>query len=87
MGRREKVTRVVDGDTFGTASRKNLVRLANVDAPEKGEPGGAAATAKLRRLIERETVRIEPVARDRYGRTVANVYKGRESVNKKMRGK
>ncbi len=30
MARREKVTKVIDGDTFKTASRKNPVRLANV---------------------------------------------------------
>ena len=34
MARKEKGTKVIDGDTFETASRKNPVRLANVDAPE-----------------------------------------------------
>lgn len=28
MARKEKVTKVIDGDTFETASRKNPVRLA-----------------------------------------------------------
>lgn len=36
MRRKEKVTKVVDGDTFLTASRKHPVKLANVDAPERG---------------------------------------------------
>jgi hypothetical protein len=36
MARREKVTEVIDGDTFATANRKNLVRLANVNGAEKG---------------------------------------------------
>ncbi len=35
MPRKEKVTRIIDGDTFETGSCKNPVRLANVDAPEK----------------------------------------------------
>lgn len=87
MGRKEKVTRVIDGDTFRTNYRKKAVRLANVDAPEKGHPGAAQATQKLRRLIGGQEVRIDTVARDRYGRAVANVYLGRELVNKKMRGK
>ena len=39
MGRKEKVTRIIDGDTFETNRRKNPVRLANVDAPEKGQRG------------------------------------------------
>jgi len=37
MSRKEKVTKVIDGDTFETTSRKKPVRLANVDAPDKGE--------------------------------------------------
>lgn len=84
MSRKEKVTKVIDGDTFKTASRKRSVRLADIDAPEKGRPGSVKATAALKKMIEGEMVRIKPVGRDKYGRTVADVYKGRESVNKKM---
>jgi len=84
MSRKEKVTKIIDGDTFETASRKNPVRLANVDAPEKGQPGSAKATEALSKMIEGEEVRIDTVSRDKYGRAVAKVYKGRESVNKKM---
>lgn len=86
MTRKEKVTRVIDGDTFETASRKHPVRLANVDAPEKGQRGAGQATQKLKKFIEGEEVRIVPVARDPYGRTVAKVYLGRLSVNKKVGG-
>ena len=84
MSRKEKVTKVIDGDTFKTASRKRSVRLANVDAPEKGKPGSVKATNALRNLIGGKKVRIDPVSRDKYGRTVARVYDGRTSVNKKM---
>jgi len=52
MARKEKVTKVIDGDTFETASRKDPVRLANVDAQEKGQPGAAQATQALRNLIQ-----------------------------------
>lgn len=86
MARKEKVTRVIDGDTFETSSRKKSVRLANVDAPEKGEPGSAGAKEKLEKLILGQEVRVDTVARDKYGRAVARVYRGRESVNKKMKG-
>ena len=85
MSRRERVTRVVDGDTFNTASRKNSVRLANVDAPEKGERGAPAATAALRKLVQGKEVRINTVARDSYRRSVANVSVGGRSVNAAMR--
>ncbi|MEE9615363.1 MAG: thermonuclease family protein [Thermodesulfobacteriota bacterium] len=87
MKRRETVSRVIDGDTFQTTSRKKSVRLANVDAPEKGTHRAAKATEALRKMIKDEKVRVETVARDKYGRAVANVYVGKESVNKKMREK
>ncbi len=87
MARKERVTKVIDGDTFKTASRKNPIRLANVDAPEKGTRGGAAATNALKELIQGETVSVDTVARDRYGRSVANVKVGRRSVNKAMKEK
>ncbi len=87
MARKEKVTKVIDGDTFETASRKNPVRLANVDAPERGKPGAAKATEALRNLIQGEEVVIDTVARDAYGRSVANVKVGRKSVNKAIKEK
>lgn len=87
MRRKEIVTRVIDGDTFETGSRKNPVRLANVDAPEKGTQGGASATRALRELVERETVLVQTVARDKFGRSIANVKTGNRSVNAAMRRK
>lgn len=87
MARREQVTKAIDGDTFETANRKNPVRLASVDAPEKGQPGAGKATRALRRLIHGKEVTIDTVARDRYGRSVANVKVGGRSVNKAVQGK
>jgi len=87
MARKEKVTRVIDGDTFETASRKNPVRLANVDAPEKGQAGAAKATAALRDLIQGKEVVIDTVARDKYGRSVAKVKTEAKSVNRAMQNK
>jgi endonuclease YncB( thermonuclease family) len=87
LPRKERVTKVIDGDTFETASRKNPVRLANVDAPELGAPRGQAAKRVLENLIGGETVSIDTVARDRFGRSVAKVKLGRRSVNKAMTDK
>jgi len=39
------------------------VRLANVDAPEKGQAGAAKATAALRNLIQGKEVVIDTVAK------------------------
>ena len=49
--RKERVTKVIDGDTFMTDKRKNPVRLANVDTPEKRQPGYMQAKNKLERLV------------------------------------
>jgi len=85
--RKETVKRVIDGDTFTTSSRKYSVRLANVDAPEKGKPGSAKATQSLKNLIQGQQVQIDTVARDTYGRSVANVKVSGKSVNKAMNQK
>jgi endonuclease YncB( thermonuclease family) len=82
--KRETVTRVIDGDTFKTSSRKHSVRLANVNAPEKGKPGSAKATQDLRNLIQGKKVQIDTVARDPYGRAVAKVKVVGKSVNRSM---
>ena len=82
--RKETVTRVIDGDTFLTKSRKHPVRLANVDAPEKGRKGGSKATMQLKHLIQGKKVEVHAVARDMYGRAVAQVKKGHISINKVM---
>ena len=85
MPRKEKVTRVIDGDTFATNRRKNPVRLANVDAPELSQRGGPSAKKALENMILGEEVIIDTKARDKYARSVANVKQGRKSVNKAMR--
>lgn len=85
MARKERVTRVIDGDTFRTSSRKRSIRLANANAPERGTKGGSAATRALRNMIGGKTVSVETVARDKYGRAIANVKIGRHSVNKAVR--
>ena len=77
-----KVAKVLDGDTFETASGKR-VRLANVNAPEVGKPGADKATAKLNGLIDEKNVRINPVGTS-YGRVVADVTVDGKSVNDAM---
>ena len=84
MARKERVSKVIDGDTFKTKSRKNSVRIARVYAPDKGQPGFVKAKIQLSKLIQGEKVRIDTVARDKYRRAIANVYKGQKSVNKEM---
>jgi len=61
------------------------VRLTNVDAPEKGQPGFIKATETLRMIIEGGEVRIKTVSRDEYARAVSRVHQGPESISKKMK--
>lgn len=84
MARKEKVTKVIDGDTFITDRRKNPVRLANVDTPEKSQAGYTKAKQALNKMIGGKEVTIDTKARDKYSRSVANVKIGTKSVNKAM---
>ena len=85
MGRKEIVSKVIDGDTFKTKSRTRPVRLANVDTPEKGRPGSAIARKALERKILGKPVFINTVARDKYNRAVARVKVNGKSINKTMK--
>ncbi len=81
-----KVKEVVDGDTF-RLQNDELVRLANVNAPEPGRPRSQKARKDLQRLVPPgTTVGISPKAKS-YGRTVARVTKNGKSVNDSMRRK
>lgn len=69
---RATIARVIDGDTFET-NDKRIIRLANINAPEKGTQHAAQATALLR-LFESQEVELEMLSTDRYGRTLARLY-------------
>ncbi len=85
MPRKEKVTKVFDGDTFLTNRRIIPVRLDGVDTPEKRQPGYPQAKKALETLIEGKEVTVETVARDKYGRPIVRVKVGNQSVNKAMK--
>jgi endonuclease YncB( thermonuclease family) len=85
MPRKEIVTKVYDGDTFETSCRKHPVRLADVDTPEKREPGYQKAKEALASMILGKEVVVDTQARDCYDRCVANVKVGPKSVNNAMK--
>jgi len=71
-----RVVGVRDGDTLDlvTPSNEQLrVRLAAIDAPEKGQAYGNAARRALSALTYRRIVRVEWSKRDAYGRVVGKV--------------
>ncbi len=86
------VVRVVDGDTFeGTiAGEQTTVRLLNVDTPETKHPQepvqcmGPEATEMLEDLLrpgDRVKLEYDIERTDRYGRTLAGVFKDDSLVN------
>ena len=73
-----------DGDTC-TAIDGEKIRLACIDTPElKGENSETVKAIKARdflnRLVAQRKISIRRIAKDRYGRTVAELYKGRINI-------
>lgn len=83
-----KVTRIIDGDTVEVLTAEKTpvrVRLADIDAPEKGQPFGEKSRQYLAALIFGKAVSVEEKGRDRYGRMLGLISLGsHEAVNRKM---
>ena len=73
------VVAISDGDTLTArcgrpgSYEQVKVRIAAIDAPELGQAYGQKSRQQLAQLCFRQRARIDPVERDRYGRTVAHV--------------
>ncbi len=68
---RGRIIAVVDGDTVKvlTAAKQQIrVRIAFVDAPEKGQAFGQRAKAAMSELVFDKDVELLPHSIDRYGR-------------------
>jgi micrococcal nuclease len=82
-----KVVAVKDGDTIevmhlGQAER---VRLAGIDSPETGQPFGTSARQLTAVLAFGEDVTVKCAGKDRYGRTLGEVFlKDGRSLNKEL---
>ena len=75
------IARVVDGDTIRVGGKK--VRLADMDAPEIGQPMGPAARSHLASLCEGRQVRVRVRVQGTgyYGRLIGTVHVGAGSAN------
>lgn len=70
------VVAITDGDTLRARcgeSPEMVVRLAEIDAPEKRQAFGERSRQHLAELCFQKRAEIRPKVRDRYGRTVARV--------------
>lgn len=79
------VVQVYDGDTYKILDKGKfqIIRLANVDAPELGQYYGKVVKAAVSKLILAKIVKVDAYGFDRFGRTIANVTvdgKGLDSI-------
>jgi endonuclease YncB( thermonuclease family) len=82
-----RVVSITDGDTIKvlTPEKKQIkVRLASIDAPEKGQSYGNKAKQVLSDKIFGKQVSVEKVTTDRYKRLVGKVYLGDRDINAEM---
>lgn len=71
-----RVVAVKDGDTITVLDAhkaQHTIRLAGIDAPEKGQAFGQRSKESLAELVAGKTVVIETNKKDRYGRAVGKV--------------
>jgi len=79
-----KVVKVMDGDTVRVETddgRLATIRMVDIDAPEKRQPGGLLAAHVLKELIEGKRVQVMSRGTDKYGRFLARVWSGMTDAN------
>lgn len=82
-----KVVKIVDGDTFDLLLKNNTtlrVRMNGIDCPEKRQPYFKNAKQALAINIFGKTISIVSKSKDKYKRTLADVYFNKEHINLKM---
>jgi endonuclease YncB( thermonuclease family) len=81
-----RVIRVSDGDSITVrAGEINVrIRLAEIDAPERGQAWGTRSKQELEALVAGKIVTIVPQGQDRYGRTIAYVKLGEQDISRTM---
>ncbi|RLA52460.1 MAG: nuclease [Gammaproteobacteria bacterium] len=82
-----KVIAIADGDTFTllTDNKSQVrIRLAEIDAPESGQPYGNESKKALSRLVFGQQIDVTVQTTDRYGRTVGRPYVGGMDVCEEM---
>lgn len=71
-----RVVNVIDGDTVDVLvdGQPRRIRIAGIDAPERGQPWSRKSKKALSRRVSGKDVRINEVTTDNYDRTVGEVY-------------
>ena len=81
-----KVVGISDGDTITVLhnNRGEKVRLYGIDTPEKRQDFGNKAKQFTSNMVFGKSVEVEPVTKDRYGRTVGLVYINGQCLNEEL---
>ncbi len=83
-----QVVSVGDGDTLRVrqGGKTTTIRLGCIDAPETAQvPWGQQSANRLKQLLPLgQAVQVRSIERDRYGRIVAELFLGNQSVNLMM---
>lgn len=82
-----RVTRIADGDTLHVTDgngRKHKIRMAHIDAPEINQAYGTRSRDQLKTAADNARVKVYVFELDRYGREVAQVFKGNTDLNLMM---
>ena len=82
-----KVVKITDGDTLTVLDGSKVqhkIRLAGIDAPEKGQPFGTKARENLAGKVFGQAVHVEVIDADRYRREVGRIYLGKRFINAEM---
>ena len=81
------VIAVLDGDTIIVLTSDNMqyrIRFDQIDAPEKSQAYGQVAKKYLSSLIYKRTVDVNIKDKDRYGRSIGEVFYKGENINLRM---
>lgn len=82
-----RVVGVTDGDTITLLDhekRQIKVRMAGIDAPERGQPFGSKSKQALSDLVFGKTVEVDDQGEDKYDRTIARILVDGVDVNREM---
>lgn len=77
---------MIDGDGIRVLhdKRQKQIRLWGIDCREKNQDFGTKAKHVTSNLVFAKVMEVEPVTKDRYGRTVAFVKVGDTLVNEEL---
>ncbi len=82
-----RVVAIADGDTLtilDDSKTQHKIRLAGIDAPEKGQAFGTMSRESLAGKVFKQNVRVEVIDVDRYKREVGRIFLGDRFINMEM---